>query len=242
MRSFLERCFDALQSSGAGKRNAGGMWPVSALPYQPEADVDRSPAAGGVLNRLGGDQLRYTDVRQRILSIDGAGRWKLVEGGYTVIQPVVEGEGAAVFRRWRVRVKNLRPHLHAVIYGLEPVLLETCLQEGWPHGFTQVSLLSPERAAYAVGYTAKKMTRADDPRLKGKVPEFTLTSRNPSWVAGTERIAGMALDEGGLRVHFENLRRSEASSRLRKGLSDRADAYQQASRRSWFAGYGPAKG
>ena len=107
MRSFLERCFDALQSSGAGKRNAGGMWPVSALPYQPEADVDRSPAAGGVLNRLGGDQLRYTDVRQRILSIDGAGRWKLVEGGYTVIQPVVEGEGAAVFRRWRVRVKNL---------------------------------------------------------------------------------------------------------------------------------------
>lgn len=91
-----------------------------------------------------------------------------------------------------------RPHYHAVIYGIrchqgpydwQPVLenaharctCETCkgLAKSWTKGFFTVAPLNLERAKYISSYVVKRMTRADDPRLDGRHPEFARMSTHP---------------------------------------------------------------
>ena len=76
--------------------------------------------------------------------------------------------------------KSGRPHYHALIYGLGPDELKGLLGRSWDAGFVQVAELTDARAAYTAGYTAKKMTKADDERLvAGQHPEFMRQSLRP---------------------------------------------------------------
>lgn len=77
--------------------------------------------------------------------------------------------------------KSGRPHYHACLFGLgrsfgPDVGLAWCL-EGLPIGITHIGDVTPESARYIAGYTLKKLTRATDPRLYGRSPEFMLSSR-----------------------------------------------------------------
>lgn len=69
-----------------------------------------------------------------------------------------------------------RPHYHLVIFGLSPAECEA-ISSTWSAGFFQAKALIPERAQYIAGYVVKKLTKPDNPRLKGKHPEFMRSSR-----------------------------------------------------------------
>jgi len=74
--------------------------------------------------------------------------------------------------------KSERPHYHAAIFGLgilDSKIIESC----WKHGFTYTGDLTADSASYIAGYVTKKMTKKDDPRLKGRYPEFGRMSLKP---------------------------------------------------------------
>lgn len=77
--------------------------------------------------------------------------------------------------------KTERPHYHAVIFGLglehEPLIQRCWNTKKVKRGFTQVSELTPQRAAYIAQYTTKKMTKPGHHKLDGRHHEFIRTSR-----------------------------------------------------------------
>lgn len=82
-----------------------------------------------------------------------------------------------------------RPHYHAMLFNF-PAQREDLVQQAWPHGFVQVRPFTMQRAMYIAGYVLKKMTRDDDPRLEGRLPEFSRMSLRPGIGAGAaDRIA-----------------------------------------------------
>ena len=78
-----------------------------------------------------------------------------------------------------------RPHYHAAIFGLDPVVgggddgRSGVVKETWGMGHTFTGDLTPESASYVAGYVTKKMTSAKDPRLHGRYPEFARMSLRP---------------------------------------------------------------
>lgn len=71
--------------------------------------------------------------------------------------------------------KNFRPHYHAIIFGVamdKKEVIKSC----WKHGFIQVGYVSPASIKYTVKYALKHLTSEDDPLLKGRKPEFKLSS------------------------------------------------------------------
>lgn len=89
--------------------------------------------------------------------------------------------------------ENFRPHYHVALFGypgcdlgrrfnsLSPCRCEACflVQKTWSLGNTDVGHLNKESAQYVVQYVTKKMTKTNDPRLKGRYPEFARMSRRP---------------------------------------------------------------
>lgn len=55
--------------------------------------------------------------------------------------------------------------------------------------------LEPQSAAYIAAYTTKKMTKIDDPRLEGRLPEFARMSRRPGIGVGFMNDVASALME-----------------------------------------------
>jgi hypothetical protein len=77
--------------------------------------------------------------------------------------------------------RTARPHYHVVLFGADPLTAERLATERWPYGFVHVGdAFSLSVARYVAAYTVKKMTRADDDRLEGRVPEFARMSRRPA--------------------------------------------------------------
>lgn len=72
--------------------------------------------------------------------------------------------------------KGGRPHYHAAVFGLSMMHGEV-VNQSWGLGFTHIGELNKDTADYLCGYVTKKMTKKDDPRLAGKHPEFTRSSR-----------------------------------------------------------------
>lgn len=74
-----------------------------------------------------------------------------------------------------------RPHYHAAIFPRTVSDVQKLLDD-WKddYGYVYAATITPERARYLAGYTTKKLTAANDHRLKGnQEPEFRLSSRTP---------------------------------------------------------------
>lgn len=88
-----------------------------------------------------------------------------------------------------------RPHYHAALFGYpgcrvggtsysgqsEPQCCDRCreIHLSWGFGRVDVANLEIKSAQYIAGYITKKMTRFDDPRLRGRHPEFARMSLKP---------------------------------------------------------------
>jgi len=76
-----------------------------------------------------------------------------------------------------------RPHYHMAAfpkYCVDPYRAREVFDDLWPYGRTQVAEINDARAKYLAGYSVKKLTSADDWRLKGnQQPEFRTSSKNP---------------------------------------------------------------
>jgi len=77
--------------------------------------------------------------------------------------------------------QNSRPHYHLILYGVSSSsrhIIELC----WPFGFISVGDFSFQRARYVAGYAVKKLYNgnADYYKIRGMIPEFSLSSRNPA--------------------------------------------------------------
>lgn len=92
--------------------------------------------------------------------------------------------------------KTLRPHYHAIIYGLtisdfddlmyhgcnelkQPYYISPKFSEIWGKGFTLISECSYKTLAYVARYTLKKHYGNEKESLFGALPEFTVCSRRP---------------------------------------------------------------
>lgn len=89
--------------------------------------------------------------------------------------------------------RTQRPHYHAALFGCS--LSDASLVDGaWrgerdmgdhgKRGLTHHGLLTEQSAQYLCGYVTKKLTKATDPRLLGRAPEFALSSRKPGIGSG----------------------------------------------------------
>lgn len=71
-----------------------------------------------------------------------------------------------------------RPHYHMALYGVGRMFSDT-IKTIWGKGLVHCGDLNNNSAGYVAGYITKKMTKADDPRLNGRHPEFARMSRKP---------------------------------------------------------------
>lgn len=90
-----------------------------------------------------------------------------------------------------------RPHYHAALFGYQscrngntlrfrgrPMAARCCascrvVNETWGKGDVDLGSVETNSAQYLAGYTTKKLTRFDDPRLEGRHPEFARMSLRP---------------------------------------------------------------
>lgn len=108
--------------------------------------------------------------------------------------------------------KTMRPHYHFILFGLKDVRLDASkgghfvsdlVSHYWPHGHIHIGEFNSKTASYTAGYVCKKMTKADDPRLDGRPPEFARMSLKPGIgadVALDIANAGVFTDGGSRRL------------------------------------------
>ena len=82
-----------------------------------------------------------------------------------------------------------RPHYHYILFGHD-ITVEPHIDDSWQHGFHQIAPLNFDRALYTARYCLKKMTRPDDEKLRGRLPEFSRMSTKPG--IGTPAIGWLA--------------------------------------------------
>lgn len=94
-----------------------------------------------------------------------------------------------------------RPHYHAAIFGMEPISgggsdgLSGVVRDTWSYGHTFTGQLNEKSAGYICGYVTKKMTSKEDPRLKGRYPEFARMSLRPGVGAVAMKDVAESLDQ-----------------------------------------------
>lgn len=71
-----------------------------------------------------------------------------------------------------------RMHYHIAIFADRDCF--DAIRAAWTFGNVSIDHMTPGRCDYICGYVTKKMTSKDDPRLKGRTPEFYLASRKPA--------------------------------------------------------------
>ncbi|UDN67563.1 replication initiator protein [robinz microvirus RP_45] len=84
-----------------------------------------------------------------------------------------------------------QPHYHLALFGYPSCLFGITRQRpyccipceavknAWGKGHVMLGTLEPKSMAYVAGYINKKMTKHDDPRLEGRLPEFARMSLRP---------------------------------------------------------------
>jgi len=75
--------------------------------------------------------------------------------------------------------KSKRAHYHLLLFNVDPEFAEKIVTKSWKLGLTQTDILNENRIKYTVGYTIKKMTGLED-FPDGRVPEFSIQSKNPA--------------------------------------------------------------
>lgn len=89
--------------------------------------------------------------------------------------------------------KTQRPHYHAALFGFPPCFYfsspsakkqcscPSCsvVRDTWGKGHIMLGTLTHDSAQYIAGYVTKKMTSPEDPRLKGRFPEYARMSNRP---------------------------------------------------------------
>ena len=98
--------------------------------------------------------------------------------------------------------KTLRPHYHAIIFGLDLSDLSDLRQIGkneignqyytsptiekiWSHGFVLLGQVNAHTCGYVARYVIKKHYKKSLPELRGAAQEFTLCSRRPGICLGS---------------------------------------------------------
>lgn len=88
-----------------------------------------------------------------------------------------------------------RPHYHLCLFGLSESytgnIVKSWSKNSVPIGFVHVGEVTAHSARYIAGYTIKKLTKVGDERLRGRSPEFMLSSRKEGGIGLKEvlRIA-----------------------------------------------------
>lgn len=95
-----------------------------------------------------------------------------------------------------------RPHYHVALFGVS-FLDGAYLREAWKEGFVHVGELNRLTAQYIAGYVCKKLTKAGDPRLEGRHPEFSRMSLRPGIGAGAGAALAAAFSGEGPRLALE---------------------------------------
>lgn len=75
--------------------------------------------------------------------------------------------------------ESSRPHYHAIIFNCDHIHDHLHIERSWPFGHVDVGDVNKDSIQYVCGYTIKKMTSEDDPRLEGRPPEFSVQSNRP---------------------------------------------------------------
>lgn len=88
--------------------------------------------------------------------------------------------------------KTCRPHYHLILYGLIAEDVKT-IEKVWEKGHVHAGTVTLESINYCSGYTLKKMTKGDDPRLHGREPEFSRYSLKPGLGVGFMQSIGTGL-------------------------------------------------
>lgn len=86
-----------------------------------------------------------------------------------------------------------RPHYHLVIFGVDIKSIAGHIDEAWDLGITETAILTPERAAYTVGYTVKKYSK--ERNIGGDEPEFSTMSRRPGIGYGYIKKLGQVISK-----------------------------------------------
>lgn len=98
--------------------------------------------------------------------------------------------------------ESQRPHYHLALFGypacldtsprfhgkkFQPCRCRLCslLSDTWGKGHILLGQLNKDSAQYIAGYVTKKLTKADDPRLFGRYPEFSRSSTKPYGIGGS---------------------------------------------------------
>lgn len=89
--------------------------------------------------------------------------------------------------------ESWRPHFHACLFGF-PIGLSDCIEKAWGKGFVHIGDFNRYTAQYCAGYVVKKMTAADDERLRGRAPEFARMSLNPGLGAAAMEVLSAMFD------------------------------------------------
>lgn len=103
-----------------------------------------------------------------------------------------DGERIRYFSVGEYGDESERPHYHICLFGLGKESCES-IESSWtskrgPYGIVHVGEITPESARYIAGYTIKKLTRPNDERLRGKPPEFMLSSKRGGGIGHDEVV------------------------------------------------------
>lgn len=87
-----------------------------------------------------------------------------------------------------------RPHYHIALFGVPPSdAARDSVSRTWRYGLAHWGEITMHSAQYVAGYTVKRMTNADDPRLGGRYPEFCTMSLRPGIGASAVETMAQAL-------------------------------------------------
>lgn len=96
-----------------------------------------------------------------------------------------------------------RPHYHACLFGLGQFDAGH-IDRAWGKGLTATFEFNEFTAQYTAGYVVKKLTSKDDPRLRGRAPEFARMSLRPGIGAGAMEILAEQLHSDAGLDHLAN--------------------------------------
>ncbi|AXH73634.1 MAG: replication initiator protein [Microviridae sp.] len=132
-----------------------------------------------------------------------------IDGFFNRLRKTLNGKPFRYFLCGEYGDDNTRPHYHLCVFGYGEEI-HNLLKQSWSDPVSRRSFgilsyegaLTQENLQYTVGYTTKKLTKADDPRLDGRHPEFTSHSRGIGVGAVPALVRAFATDSATDHISF----------------------------------------